>query len=755
MNELDKLVSSERQQLVAAEVAEDGGVAELFFRQGSEITVEKTALQLCLLLTDITDLAEFDGEYQVVELNGAGELKYKVVFTSAEAYLAAVDYLKKRAKTTATGGKLLFGDFTNQILMNQNLRLFRSMQFNDLRRLQFDLETLCSNNHEFPNAYRPADEIIIIAVSDNHGFEQILRQDELGGERELLEAFVKVVQERDPDVLEGHNIFRFDLPYLEVRAKRHKVKLALGRGGRVGKKRNSFFAAAERTVNYSRYDFYGRHVVDTMHLAQFYDIIHRSLESFNLKYLARHFGFAAADREYVPGASITQVWHDDRERLCRYALDDVRECRMLADKLLPSYFYMTQLVPVKLQDMVVRGRATIIDYMLQSAYLQAGQALTFPEQAASFAGALTVSEQTGVFEDVFHCDVRSLYPSIILANQWQPKRDTLNEFLRLLTGLREFRLVAKDAQKQADNPADKSYYNALQTTFKILINSFYGYLGAAQATFNDYALAEKITAEGRRILKSMLDFLAKEKCTILEADTDGVYFVRPDRQRGAAEWQAAVQAVLPAGITVELDSHYPAMFCYKSKNYALLSDSGVVDISGAGLKSRGLEPFQRQFMQTLVQGLLTKKYHDINQCYITLADQLTHGTLPTAELAKSENLKDSLAVYKKKMSSGSGRRSAAYELAIQAGGDYQAGEPVTYYVIGSKKTVAVVESSKLLSNAPDVENPTAERDYNRLYYLKKLDELYAKFAEFLPENIRLRLHGNGEWQRPEADLFGN
>ena len=38
-------------------------------------------------------------------------------------------------------------------------------------------------------------------------------------------------RERDPDVLEGHNIFRFDLEYLEARARRHRVTLGWGRDG--------------------------------------------------------------------------------------------------------------------------------------------------------------------------------------------------------------------------------------------------------------------------------------------------------------------------------------------------------------------------------------------------------------------------------------------------------------------------------------------------------------------------------------------
>lgn len=53
---------------------------------------------------------------------------------------------------------------------------------------------------------------------------------------------------------------------------------------------------------------------------------------------------------------------------------------------------------------------------------------------------------------------------------------------------------------------------------------------------------------------------------------------------------------------------------------------------------------------------------------------------------------------------------------------------MTYYLTGEKKKVSVVDNAKLLSEAP-----AGERDENVAYYLNKLDELYANFKAFLPE----------------------
>ena len=107
---------------------------------------------------------------------------------------------------------------------------------------------------------------------------------------------IQIVQERDPDVIEGHNIFNFDLTYLEKRCKRYKIPFALGRQGQAAKCRRSQFTAGERATQYNRYDLYGRHVIDTYFLVILYDIVHRDLDSYGLKATAKYFGVAAPNR---------------------------------------------------------------------------------------------------------------------------------------------------------------------------------------------------------------------------------------------------------------------------------------------------------------------------------------------------------------------------------------------------------------------------------------------------------------------------
>ncbi|MBO4305103.1 MAG: DNA polymerase II [Lentisphaeria bacterium] len=739
---------STRKNLCALEVIPDEGKAELFFREDPDTLRREKIPFSPFLLLEKESLAQecfLPGSFTLKKLEGAGKYAFQAFFGTFSAYEHALKTLKQRTGFSpgGMGGPYkVFSDLVQQALITERLRLFSGMTFPEVKRMQFDIETLCSPAYDFPNASRAEDEVVIITLSDSTGFEKVLSSG-AGGEKALLEEFVRTVCQRDPDILEGHNICRFDLPYLEERAKRHKVRLALGRDGSLLKHRASRFSVAERQIAYTRYDIYGRHVADTLHLLAFYDAVNRNLDSFNLKYAAKHFGIASPDRTYIQGEKITEAWHNDREELLKYALDDVRETGGISSILSPSYFYQAQLIPLSYQNCIVRGNATRIDGFLAAEYLVQGHALPAPERGRAFAGALTSAEKTGVFENVDHCDVRSLYPSVILAKDLCPLRDTLRVFPRELSRLREFRLKAKDAARKAETKAEKDHFGALQKTFKILINSFYGYLGFEQGFLNDFAMAEAVTSTGRKILSRMQEILEEAGASIIEMDTDGIYFVR-----GAAtlaEIDSRLREGLPPGIEVDFDESYKAMFCYKSKNYALLTSSGEVSISGAALKSRGLEPFQRNYMEEIVRCLLEKHPEKGEKIHQEYCRKIADHKISFRELSKSETLSDSPEAYKRKLAEGSARRSAAYELALASGKDFRQGDQISFYVTGTKKKVSVVENSKLLSDAKE-----EIRDENTAYYLDKLEELRRKFAPFLPEGKSIPPCGEKESGKEDA-----
>ncbi|MGA0850141.1 MAG: DNA polymerase domain-containing protein, partial [Chthoniobacterales bacterium] len=315
--------------------------------------------------------------------------------------------------------------------------------------------------------------------------------------------------------------------------------------------------------------------------------------------------------------------------------------------------------------------------------------------------------------------------SVMLAFGYLPESDTLGVFGDMLARLRKFRLEAKAAMRSAKG-AEKSHLDALQGTFKILINSFYGYLGFAQGNFADFEAAAAVTAKGRELLRGMVEWLRQRGADVIEIDTDGIYFTPPKD----ASWDGLYRelaATLPEGIEVEFDARYAAMFSYKAKNYALLTEDGKLSIKGAALKSRGLEKFQRVFIERAVRALCEGKPEVIPAMHAEFAKALREKTWEPEMFAKTEALQDSLEAYQKKIAASSRNRSAAFELALRSARKMQAGDRVTYYITGSKKTVKAYESAKLVE-----EWDPKNRDENAAYYLAKLDELAGKFEAFVP-----------------------
>jgi DNA polymerase elongation subunit (family B) len=741
--------------VVAVEIASSSEV-EVFKRRGGVIERERRPIKLFVLIDNRALMEDFRGAHEVIDLAGDFRFHYAVMFDNLETLEDARRHLRKvsgKAGGAPDAPWFALTDSIEQYLMLTGTTFFMGLQFGDLRRLQLDIETYISAGFEFPTAAREGDRIVAIALSDTDGFERVLRGDQMD-ERAMLSELVRIVRERDPDVIEGHNLFRFDLEYLEERARRHGIRLALGRDGSGLRGRPSRMQIAERSIAFRRYDIYGRNIIDTWILAQHYDIASRALESFGLKDLAIHFGLAREGRVYLDASRVSEHFTERPEELFEYALDDVRETGALAAVLSPSYFVQAQIFPYSLQSAVLRGNATKIDALLMRAYVAARHSIPAPSAPTEVAGGYTEVRRCGVARNVLHCDVTSLYPSLMIEGPHQPAADRLGVFLKLLEDLRSFRVQAKAAVRELAG-AERRDLEALQQTFKILINSFYGYLGFSLGHFNDFAAANVVTRRGRELIKCAVGELEARAAEVIEVDTDGIYFVAPFAMDDDAAAQALLDEIgqsMPAGIRLEIDGRYPAMFSYKMKNYVLLDDRGETTIRGSGLKSRGLERFQRRFMEALFRLLLEDRREEIPVLYADWRGRIERHEVGIRELMKTETLQDSPELYREKIGGNRRNVSAAYELALKASRPYLSGDQISYYITGRSNRVMVNAAAKMSS-----EYDPAHPDENVEYYLAKLADLYEKFRPFVersglfaPDLIDPAGAGSGQ-----MELFGS
>src|SRR5947207_137560 len=416
--------------------------------------------------------------------------------------------------------------------------LFKDLPFEELKRMQLEVlsfvasaSSRCADNHR-QDADATAEHIMSIALSDNSGWEELIIVDPKKlpeSEHAAIKRLTTLIKQRDPDVIEGHNLFRSDLPYLVARAKKLKTKLDWGRSGGFLRSRPSRLQIAEKTIDYPKFTIDGRHFVDTFLLAQFYDVGMRSLAGFERTDVARHFDLCDSEEiSALTGKELKRAYLDNSEAFRRRALCGVRETRALSELLSPSYFIQAQIFPYNYQDVIVRGNATRINSLFLREYFRQRHSIPELPMPRPFEGGYTDIFFTGVARNVWHCDVASLYPSVMLQFECFPVTDQLQIFRHLLTDLRTFRLEAKAQMRAEKDPAKQHHLQALQNTFKILLNSFYGYLGFAQGHFADFDAAARVTQIGRDLLRKMIEWLNAHGAQVIEVDTDGIYFVPPD-----------------------------------------------------------------------------------------------------------------------------------------------------------------------------------------------------------------------------------
>jgi DNA polymerase elongation subunit (family B) len=439
---------------------------------------------------------------EVDRLKGPGEFRFLARATTTAAYESLA------RKCGGADNWDAIRQFESQFLLQRSRRMFDPVPFARLRRCQIDIETAAAGEDHFSDANLPGDRVLAIGLSFN-GRDRILAltDDTDDAERALLESLNTVLSAEDPDTIEGHNLYKFDLDYLRVRAKRLKVPCAWGRFGQKATWRRSRLRVAERWIDFPRCDVPGRSVIDTYLLVQLYDISVREMSSYGLKDSAIYFGITpeeSDERTYIPGAEIQNVFRSDRARFDAYLADDLRETRGIADLLLPTYYEQAKAFPTTLQEITLRGSAGKLDLLFLEKYYHAGAACPKPGAIAGFEGGFTRSFKEGVFRHVLHFDVASLYPSLLLGMKRNPKSDSLGVFIPLLRELRDYRLKFKALARHAPTAELRAESQARQTSFKILINSFYGYLGFSGARFGDGELASEVTRLGRELLKGLI-----------------------------------------------------------------------------------------------------------------------------------------------------------------------------------------------------------------------------------------------------------
>jgi DNA polymerase elongation subunit (family B) len=546
-------------------------------------------------------------------LEGVGQLRYYSKFESSkelydfETVLKSKDikYFKPRSPSE---GMMLKAGYTQ----------YKGMKFKDLNVLSFDLETTGALIDD--NSY-----VLLISntfrSSDGSTDTKLFAFDDYDSPSDFIRDWCKWVRSKNPDVLLGHNLFGFDLPYLRQFCKNQNIDgLHLGRDAsklHYARNPSKFRKDGSQSYDYINVNCYGREIIDTMFLAFKFDI-GRKYESYGLKQIIKQEGLEKADRQHYDASKIRTMFTNPIEwaKIKKYAEHDADDALALFDLMAPSFFYYTQVVPMSFQNIINRATGSQVNNLMIRSYIQDGLSIPLPSDTEHFQGAEVIGN-CGIYEHVYKVDVASLYPSIMLKDSIYPEdKDFNGNFLKILKTLTEERLLNKKLGKETGD----RYYKDMEQAQKIVINSAYGFMGAPGLNFNYPVGAAAVTLEGRRILNIALNWAKINNFQIVNADTDSISFTNGqhiDLQKCLNE----LNELSGRSITWENDGQYEKVIVVKSKNYVLKHEKKTI-IKGSGLKATMKEKALQKYIREVIDLLLENKSASLVEHYMSYVNQI-------------------------------------------------------------------------------------------------------------------------------------
>lgn len=520
----------------------------------------------------------------------------------------------------------------------------------------------------------------------------------LPDEPSVLHAFLAWIADHDPDLIIGWNVTGFDLRFLEARCRRHGIGFALGRDGAPAHVLDGALATARVP---------GRVVLDGIegHRAAFWGFEDESLGAVARELLGRG-KLIAPERDRLE--AIRELYAADRAALAAYNLED---CRLVRE-----IFRHTRLIDFMVERSGITGLAlgraggsvAAFDHLYLPRLHRRGRVAPGTDageaKRGESPGGHVLDSRPGLYRNVALFDFKSLYPSIIRTFRIDPlglaepgaepvagfegaqfarEGGILPDLIATLWERRD------EAKRTGDEP--------LQQAVKILMNSFYGVLGARGCRFFDPRLASSITRRGHEIIQRSRAFLEDEGFEVIYGDTDSLFVLLEGRREAGAlarglaarlnEWwreTLAREHRLESRLEVELETLFERFLMPTvrgsskgtKKRYAGLVRRGGDEGGEPELVFKGLEtvrtdwtPLARRFQRELYRKVfLDEPYEDFVR--------ETHDALLAGAL-------DGELVYRKRMRQEIGAYAGNLPPHVQAarkGGQSKPGSWVSYVV---------------------------------------------------------------------------
>lgn len=353
-------------------------------------------------------------------------------------------------------------------------------------------------------------------------------------EKELLEKFMARFAEIDPDIIIGWHVIGFDLMYLERKCIELELQFNIGRGG------SGVVLKPRRSGNYFAF-IPGRIVIDgpASLRSSFYSFEDYKLETVSQELLGEGKIITPEENKI---AEIERLFKNDKGQLANYNLQDA--------VLVSGIFKKTGLIDLSIKRAQLSGlfmdhlgmmSAAFDQFYLPRIHREGFVAPNVEDRAEGMhaAGGYVLDPDPGLYEDVVVLDFKSLYPTIIRTFKIDPlsrissNLDTLTtpsgiNFSSTKHLLPDFIGTLMEQREEAKKKKDKYLSQAI----KILMNSFYGVMGAYSCRFYNPELPSAITETGQWLLVQSKKYFESLGYQVVYGDTDSL-FVKLKEGEGA------------------------------------------------------------------------------------------------------------------------------------------------------------------------------------------------------------------------------
>jgi len=439
--------------------------------------------------------------------------------------------------------------------------------------------------------YKESENLVLIAKPTKPHHNTISCQDE----KSMLEKLKEIIEDYDPDIICGHNINGFDLPFL---IKRLEV---LGLPRDFGRSEKRMFT---KRLTYSYIPtMSGRIVVDT------FEILRRDpwvkFKRYDLGTISKE--MLGVDKLHLEGnyiERVQEIWSGNgkiKELIDYSRRDAVLVLRLIIEKnLLDKFFEIAKACGLLLQDSLggqaQRHEFKLLEEFHKRGYLMPCKPRDIRYESDTLKGALVLEPEVGFHEWIICLDFTSMYPSLIRAfnicTTTYLAEDLDIEHMETPYGtkfvkpiirkgvipqvLEEYmtrREIAKKQYRTETDTESKRVLRAEQLALKDLANSLYGYTGYARSRLFIMDIANAITSLGRDAITKTKKLIEENfPAKVIYADTDSV-FLKTDvkdldesRELGAEISKFISERLY--GLDLKFEKTYKTFLILAKKRYA-------------------------------------------------------------------------------------------------------------------------------------------------------------------------------------------